>query len=473
MSKSNWRIRNSLSARLMFYSFIMTFTLLIGSWIVMYFFAKQGLRLQDEGALKDRMSTVRALLIAERGPSERLRQRVEREWYAKDFERIFVRISDANHHEVIETPHLKDQNPQALAWLNTLAFDRSAQDLPRRLEDGDNIYQGASFNVSIPESAQIYQVEIALDRSSEHSVLAHLRLSFILLLVIGGVASLWTGRAVVKIALRPIQDVSLIAARVNSDRLNERIDPQTLPQEFTELAVTMNDMLDRLNESFSRLTRFSEDMAHELRTPVNNLLGSMEVGLARERSVGEYQNLLGSGIEECGRLKRIIDSLLFIARTSDPAQKLEKQRLNLADELSAIVAFYEASAEEQQVKLRLEGTQDVYVISDRIHLQRCIGNLLSNSIRHSPSGSEIIIRVESSKAWIAVKVVDAGCGIPNEALSRVGERFFRVEASRAKIYGGTGLGLSIVKSIVQIHGGHMQVESTEGHGTTVSLFFQT
>src|SRR5262249_40473420 len=153
-----------------------------------------------------------------------------------------------------------------------------------------------------------------------------------------GAASLWTSRAIVRMAQQPIRHISDLAARVNSDQLDERIRIESLPVELHELGLTMNNMLDRLRDSFNRLAKFSEDMAHELRTPVNNLLGTMSLGLTRERNLGDYRNLIGSSIEECERLKRIIESLLFIARTADPDQKILKQDLNLEREIKDIVS---------------------------------------------------------------------------------------------------------------------------------------
>lgn len=464
--------QNSLSNRLMLYSFLFTYVLLIGFWAVLFFSLKQSLRQQDEEILKDRIGTVRSILKADQGPSERLSRRIEKEWYERDFERLFVRVLDADAHVLIETPYLHERHAQVVSLLENSALDAHRRNRLTRFETDKDIYQISVFEVTV-ESPQpkTYIVEMALERANEQNLLTHFRVSFVFLLIVGGAASLWSGRAIVRIALRPIRDVSAMAARVNSESLNERIDPANLPTEFKEVAVTMNDMLDRLSKSFAQLTRFSEDMAHELRTPVNNLLGSMEVGLSRERAPEEYRNLLGSGIEECGRLKRVIDSLLFIARSSQPHQAIEKQNLNLHDELVDILSFYEASAEEKNIELKLEGAEGSMIFAERTHLQRCIGNLLANSIRHSPRASQIILRVLSSQERLVLQVIDHGCGLPEEALSRVGERFFRVEPSRAKIYGGTGLGLSIVKSIVELHGGKLDIASREGIGTTVSLSF--
>ncbi|MGZ3722304.1 MAG: heavy metal sensor histidine kinase [Bdellovibrionales bacterium] len=469
MTKSKRWFNYSLSRQLMIYSFAFTYLMLVIFWTVLYLSLKHDLQRQDEGLIKDRIHTISSLIISEDGPSDRLSRRIEKEWLERNYERILVRVLDSQRHVVVETPRLSQEHAKVLQSLDDDAVSNRGHDHVWRLDTGANIYETA-----IAEAAagpRRYLIEIALERTSEQRLLSRFTTFFIYLLLAGGAASLWIGRSIVKIALKPIRDVSEMAARINSDHLDERFQNSSLPVEFHEVAASMNGMLDRLSDSFVRLTRFSEDMAHELRTPVNNLLGTMEVALAHERSTSEYRNILGSGIEECERLKRIIESLLFIARSSVPNQSIEKQKLGLAEELKDIVSFYEVSAEERQIRLCLEADEDLCISGERTHLQRCIGNLLSNSIRHSSENSSITISAHRESHSVVVRVIDHGCGMPKAALERIGERFFRIESSRSKLYGGTGLGLSIAKSIVEMHGGRMEVTSQEGLGTTVQLDF--
>jgi len=468
-----WFAELSLSARLMIYSAVFTFALLIVFWTSLFLMTEKTMSRQNREMLKTRIATLSSLLDRESGPSQSLNHRVMVEWFQRDFERIFVRILDSQGAIVVATPTMDTAIVNGLSQFESVKDPKKLEDQIIRIEGDGHVYRAMADQIKIVRGMKTekYLLEVAIDRTNEQSLLSNFGKFFIFLLLIGGLSSLWLGRTMVRISLRPVRDITTMAEGVNSERLDERIIPASLPVEFREVAVTINDMLDRLKQYVDRLTRFSQDMAHELRTPVNNLLGSMEVALSRERPISEYKNILGSGIEECDRLKRIIDSLLFIARTSDPSHVIDKKPLDIGQELEAIASFYRFSAEEKGILLELEGATHTTIYAERTHLQRCIGNLISNSIRHSRENSKIILKVEESDNQIVVKVNDSGCGIPAAHLHRIGERFFRADESRSKTLGGTGLGLSIVKSIVEMHGGQMYVQSKENVGTEVSLVF--
>jgi two-component system heavy metal sensor histidine kinase CusS len=452
----------SISIKLVSFTILFTLILPLVFWSVLYFSLKHGLSKQDEEVLQDRMHALTILLQADRPPWERLRSRVEREWLGRNFERIFARVVARDGTVLTETPNLE---PEQKSMFGELKTD------DQRLLGGERGIYRTGVREANDAAGSAYLIQIAMERTNEQRLLANFRNSFWVLLLIGGVASLWASRAVVRIALQPIRHVTELAANVTSDRLNERIQIEALPLELRELGLTLNRMLDRLHESFDRLSKFSEDMAHELRTPLNNLLGSMSVALTRERANGEYRNLIGSSIEECERLKRIIDSLLFIARTADPKQKIEKQQLRLEDEMKDIVSFYQVSAEEKNIAIELAAEGQIPMLAERTLLQRCVGNLLSNSIRHSPNDSKIQLNIGREDGEVFIQVRDFGCGIPKSALSQVGERFFKADPSRSQSSSGTGLGLSIVKGILNVHGGRLQIESELSQGTTVTLRF--
>jgi len=300
-------------------------------------------------------------------------------------------------------------------------------------------------------------------------------------------------------AVDPIAAITKTADEVNSEMLGRRLDLDPLPNEFHHLANTFNAMLDRLEGSFERLARFSADMAHELRTPVGNILGAFEVGVSRPRSTEEYEKLLLLGIEESSRLRRIIESLLFIARASAPIESARLQLLRLDLELQEIISFYEPLAQESgmtiQLQIEPEAADAISAPVERTLLQRAVGNLISNSIRYSggsnSNSDSIIVRlsrvkegdihakfpladfneINANSKWAIIQVIDRGEGMNERDLLRVGERFFRTDRSRSKSSGGTGLGLSIVRGIMTAHRGHFLVESAVNRGTQVSLLF--
>jgi two-component system heavy metal sensor histidine kinase CusS len=257
--------------------------------------------------------------------------------------------------------------------------------------------------------------------------------------------------------------------RIRSTTLSERIVPSGLPSELSALAVTFNEMLDRLEESFGRLARFSGDIAHELRTPVNNLRGEAEVALGRPRSPEEYREVLGSCLEECGRLSRLIDSMLFLARADSSASWITPQPVNIGRELEAIREFYQEVASEGGVTLVVAPGDTIMANADRTLFQRAIGNLVANALAHTPSGGRVTLAGTTVGQNVCVEVADTGSGIPAEDLPHIFEPFYRADRARSTFSGRVGLGLAIVSSIARLHRGSVTIDSQVGQGTRVRL----
>jgi two-component system heavy metal sensor histidine kinase CusS len=235
------------------------------------------------------------------------------------------------------------------------------------------------------------------------------------------------------------------------------------------LASTFNETLDSLEDAFGRLARFSSDIAHELRTPINNLRGEVEVALSKPRSPDEYAEVLGSALEECLRLSRMIDSLLFLARAENPQSEIRRESLDIRKELATVREFYDAAAVDADVQLDLAGSDGIVAPLDRALFQRAVGNLIENALAHTGVGGHIRLEAVRENGTLSISVADDGCGIPAEHLSRVFDRFHRVDAARSKNGGGAGLGLAIVKTIATLHGGDAKIESWMGRGTRVTL----
>jgi two-component system heavy metal sensor histidine kinase CusS len=312
-------------------------------------------------------------------------------------------------------------------------------------------------------------VQVALDRRQEEDLLAGYRRN--LCLVLGGalLACAAGGYRIARRGIRPVEQVTALARRVRPTALGERVTTAGLPAELLALAGTFNDMLDRLEESFGRLARFSSDIAHELRTPVNNLRGEVEVALGKARTPEEYSEVLGSCLEECGRLTRLIDSLLFLARAESPKTQVTREPVDVGRELEAVREFYEPAAAEAGVRLRVAAEGAGLARVDRALLQRAIGNLVENALRHTPSGGAVTLVAGPAAGGVRLEVADTGCGIAAEHLPHVLDRFYRADRARSAAAGGVGLGLAIVKGIVEMHGGSVAVASEPGRGTRVTL----
>jgi two-component system heavy metal sensor histidine kinase CusS len=304
-----------------------------------------------------------------------------------------------------------------------------------------------------------WTLQVAVDLTQEQVVLGRQRVWVWTLLAAALIVCPGIGFAIAKRSTRPLREVAETARHIGSSTLNERIRTEGYPVEIRILAEAFNAMLERLEESFARLSRFSADIAHELRTPVNNIRGEAEVALARNRSPEEYIEVIGSSLEESVRLSELIESLLFLARSESPGDHLKRTPEDVGRLLTDLCDYYEAAATEADVMLSVTVRSDVIVASvDRLLLLRALGNLVSNSLAHCSSGDSI---------WLSAQVRDTGSGIPADVLPRVFDRLYRADPARSRNTGGTGLGLAIVQQIIFLHGGDVQISSGPGRGTTV------
>jgi two-component system heavy metal sensor histidine kinase CusS len=226
-------------------------------------------------------------------------------------------------------------------------------------------------------------------------------------------------------------------------------------------------MLRRLDDSFTRLSQFSADLAHELRTPIANMLGEAQVALTRDRTAPEYREIIESTVAECERLSRIVDNLLFVARVDAEREPIARKRFDARAAVEKIAAFYQNVAEDHHVRISCSGHGQLYADPDLF--ERVVGNLLDNALRFTPEHGSIHIGLSKNNGDFEVAVSDTGSGIAPEHLPRVFDRFYRAESSRSS--DGAGLGLALVKSIVDLHGGSATIRSEIGRGTTIKLKF--
>lgn len=258
----------------------------------------------------------------------------------------------------------------------------------------------------------------------------------------------------------PLRDIVATLRSISAHRLDSRLDPNSLPAELTDLAVSFNEMLGRMEEAFQRLSNFSADIAHELRTPVAALMTQTQVALSQVRNVEAYREILYSNMEEYERMAQMIGDMLFLAKADNGLYEPEAVTVDLAQEARGLLEYYEAWAEERGVGLSLEGT--VTVTGDKLMLRRALGNLLSNAIRHTPAGHRVRVSLTEAEGYASITVENPGIDIPAEHLPRLFDRFYRVDAARQRSSEGVGLGLAIVKSIVELHRGSIDVVSASG-----------
>lgn len=247
--------------------------------------------------------------------------------------------------------------------------------------------------------------------------------------------------------LSAISVLSKITAETDSDKLQHPIQLEHLPQELLPLGEALNVMRQRLAEDFLRLTQFADDLAHELRTPINILLGQNQVALNQPRSREEYQRLLEGNIEELENLSRLTGNILFLARAEHRNVRLNSETFSIYNALEDLIDFLEPAAEEKGIRFNLEANGSLW--ADKMLFQRAVNNLLINAIRYAPPAGVITVTVESNDEGIAVLVQNAGECIASP--EKLFTRFWRGDNARHEP--GTGLGLSLVKAIAELHGG--------------------
>jgi two-component system heavy metal sensor histidine kinase CusS len=312
-------------------------------------------------------------------------------------------------------------------------------------------------------------LQIAQDRSDDKAFADFFRRLLLIVLLGGAGCSAAVAMVVARQALRPLDQMVGAIKKVQASDLRQRLDRHRWPKELDSFAAAFDNMLGRLRESFERLSAFSADLAHELRTPIQNLRGEAEVALTRTRTAVEYREVIELSIEEYQRLASIIDSLLFLARTENAETRLDCLMFKVGTEIDNILDFYDAAAREQNVMLSRQGDAELY--ADRTLVRQAVSNLVSNALQHTPAGGQIQLDVNQTNGSVEIQVRDTGCGISREHLPRIFNRFYRADPARTSDSGGVGLGLAIVKSIMNLHSGAVDAESDPGRGTTVTLKF--
>lgn len=424
-------------------------------WIVV----RHGLA-EDRALLLDKVMAVRADLRSADGPGL-----IRQELKALQGERTsyWVRLLTPSGQIVAETPAMNEVLPSAL-------FPPAESAKPAEISTRDYQTAGKLFSlvsVRATENGQVYLIQVAQDRSVDEQFEREFGLLVAVVLVFGIFASAMIAVTVTRRGLQPLNAMTGSLKRVGPNRFHERVPVAEWPRELQPVAVAFDDMMDRLEDSFNRLSQFSADLAHELRTPLANIRGEAEVALTRRRSPNEYEAVMESNVAECERLSGIIDNLLFLARSEAAESKVNHARFDGRAALGRIAAYNEALAEERRLEIVCSGEGEVY--ADPVLFGRAVSNLVDNAVHYTPDGGRIAMSLATSEAGAEIAVEDSGCGIAPEHISRIFDRFYRVDPSRSSE--GTGLGLALVKSIADLHGGTVSVTSEVGRGTRVTLAF--
>lgn len=387
---------------------------------------------------------------------------------------LYLKDALVGHHDLIvqiERPSgqiIFSSSPTALKS-KTLVKSKHGPWLEWKVQN--KIYHGLIYKKSFDQNSAIpsAQIIVGIDTSEHLHFLNDFRRQLLYIGVIGTICLMLLGWFAAWRGLRPVQNMAKVAEGISAQHLSERLEVDNTPTELKSLAIAFNDMLDRLETAVGKLSDFSSDLAHEIRTPINNLMTQTQVCLSRSRDISTYQEILFSNLEEFERLARMVSDMLFLAKAEHGLYRADLQQVNLVKEVSALFDFYDAIAAEKGMSLKQTGQG--YVEGDPSMLRRALSNLLSNAIKYGKSDSIIKIKCQQNSDTTELTIKNESSSLSQEQLTRLFDRFYRTDASRQRVEEGTGLGLAITKSILDVHGATIQANYENGH-ITFKIIFQ-
>jgi two-component system heavy metal sensor histidine kinase CusS len=436
----------------------------------LYWSLVENLKREDNAFLANEIQECRRLMHERPDDAHLLAYEIQIETGASKFIKYYARLLDNQEHILLETPGMGDILP-VVSFPAAIA----STEVPTR----GTVWKSGAGESYLLMSAQA-QVDregiaprilhVALDVSTDEALIAGYRRKLLAVVALCILFSCAVGVFVARKGLQPLKAITRATDRITASQLHERIVANAWPEELASLARSFDQMLDRLEDSFSRLSRFSADLAHELRTPINNLRGEAGVALSQTRTSDEYRRTLESSLEEYARLSRLIDNLLFLARADGPMTGITRTVCDVRNAIEGVRDYYEALAADRGVGVVCGG--EATLETDPVLFRQTISNLLANALNYTPRGGTLSMNVrQQDDRTVEVTVTDTGCGIPAEHLPKIFDRFYRVDPARSRPPDSSGLGLAIVKSIMGLHGGTVSVQSEVGKGSSFTLTF--
>lgn len=317
--------------------------------------------------------------------------------------------------------------------------------------------------------ADPFVVQVAYTEEATKAVLNHLLLIFLILAPVALFLSIAGGWFLSGLALRPISQITQLANRITAQNLNQQIPSRPINDELGELIITINRMIRRLQASFDQIREFSLNVAHELKTPLTILKGESELALTKPVTAAEAERLATTYLEETGRMSRIVEDLLTLAKADAGGLAIEQGPVRMEDLVQDLYEDAQILGTTKDLQVELTGNNPATVLGDPLRLRQLFRAIIANAVQYTDQGGSIRISSTRAGAELLIAIEDTGIGIPPESLDRVFDRFYRVEAARSRVRGGSGLGLAIAKWIAEAHRGSISVRSTPGKGSCFTV----
>ncbi len=387
---------------------------------------------------------------------------LEREHRTIEVNPVFVQVIDDKGHLITKSPNLKEGN---LVYLPSQEEDK----FYNTKLSGKAIRQ---IQVSISKNDKSYgYLLVAMSMEDSQMVLSNLKRILLTALPVVLIILFLVARLIVSRSIRPIIDVIDTANLITRENLSQRISIPINKDELHTLVVTINDLLDRIENAVKREKQFTSDASHELRTPLAILKGTLEVLIRKPRRTEEYLEKIEYSILEINRMNHLVDQLLLLARFDGQLEALENKVFDLVELIENVLSRLQFTISEKHLKIDISVPYAIQITSDPYLVDIIIENLLSNAIKYSKTGGVISLSLHDFNGQVICEIRDQGIGIREEELSKIFERFYRSDALIYPKTKGNGLGLSIVKRLCDLLGITISLQSQYGVGTTVSLNF--
>ncbi len=370
----------------------------------------------------------------------------------------FIQITDTRGRKLYKSPTLGNDS----LFYPEIPFNRI-------LLVNTSEFRNVSLRLAVTQNERM-KIYVAYPLEELNEVLDNLFSHFLILAPIAVLLSIALGWFLANKSLKPVDEMTKTARDITAQNLNQTIRHSGVNDELGRLAQTFNDMIARLRSSFDQIKQFSIDASHELRTPLTIMRGEVELSLHSEKTPEEYRRILASNLEEVIRMSAIVENLLTLSKADLGRVELQREIFLLDEVLHDLYEDSEVLAEKKHITVTLQKADKVSVPGDKVRIRQLLLNLIDNAIKYTPENGNVSLELGLSNGMATVSVHDTGIGIPFEEISKIFDRFYRVDKARSRAMGGSGLGLSIAKWIADAHGGKIEVKSELRHGSTFTVF---